>query len=60
MGLDKSQQQKIFTPFYTTKAEGMGMGLAISRSLIEAHGGNLHFRSQFGKGSIFYFILPVQ
>ncbi len=60
MGLDESQQQKIFTPFYTTKAEGMGMGLAISRSLVEAHGGNLHFRSQFGKGSTFYFILPVQ
>jgi len=59
-GLDEEQQQKIFTPFYTTKADGMGMGLSISRSLIEAHEGTLHFNSQPGKGSSFYFTLPRQ
>ncbi|MGZ5077797.1 MAG: PAS domain-containing sensor histidine kinase [Methylobacter sp.] len=59
-GLDPEQQQKILTPFYTTKADGMGMGLSISRSLIEAHEGKLHFNSQPGKGTTFYFTLPVQ
>ncbi|MGR9013404.1 MAG: PAS domain-containing sensor histidine kinase [Gammaproteobacteria bacterium] len=59
-GLDKEQQQKILTPFYTTKADGMGMGLSISRSLIEAHDGHLHFNSQLGKGTTFYFTLPVR
>ncbi|MDI1292672.1 MAG: PAS domain S-box protein [Methylobacter sp.] len=59
-GLNEEQQQKILTPFYTTKADGMGMGLSISRSLISAHDGNLHFNSQSGKGTTFYFTLPVR
>ncbi|MGZ5008123.1 MAG: sensor histidine kinase, partial [Methylobacter sp.] len=59
-GLDAEQQQKILTPFYTTKTDGMGMGLSISRSLIEAHEGTLHFNSQPGKGTTFYFILPIR
>jgi C4-dicarboxylate-specific signal transduction histidine kinase len=57
-GLDDDQRQKILTPFYTTKADGMGMGLSISRSLIEAHDGKLNFNSQSGKGTTFYFTLP--
>ncbi|MGZ5012227.1 MAG: PAS domain-containing sensor histidine kinase, partial [Methylobacter sp.] len=59
-GLDKDQQQKVLTPFYTTKADGMGMGLSISRSLIEAHDGTLHFNSQPGKGTTFYFTIPIR
>jgi signal transduction histidine kinase len=59
-GLDEEQQQKILTPFYTTKTDGMGMGLSISRSLIEAHEGALRFNSKPGKGSTFYFTLPIQ
>jgi len=59
-GLDEEQQQKILMPFYTTKADGMGMGLSISRSLIEAHEGTLRFNSKAGKGSTFYFSLPVE
>ncbi len=59
-GLDEEQQQKILTPFYTTKTDGMGMGLSISRSLIEAHEGTLRFNSKAGKGSTFYFSLPVE
>ena len=58
-GLDEAQQQKILMPFYTTKTDGMGMGLSISRSLIEAHEGSLHFTSEPGKGSTFYFTLPI-
>jgi PAS domain S-box-containing protein len=60
IGINKEQQQKVLTPFYTTKADGMGMGLSITRSLIEAHDGTLHFNSQPGKGTTFYFTLPVQ
>jgi two-component system sensor kinase FixL len=58
-GLTAEQQQKIFQPFYTTKAFGMGMGLSICRALIEAHKGVLRFNSQLGKGTSFYFTLPV-
>ncbi len=60
IGLDETQQQKILTPFYTTKTDGMGMGLSISRSLIEAHDGSLHFNSLPGKGTTFYFTLPLR
>jgi len=58
-GLNKEQQQKIMTPFYTTKADGMGMGLSITRSLVEAHDGTLNFNSEPGKGTTFYFTLPI-
>jgi PAS domain S-box-containing protein len=59
-GLDEDQQQKMVMPFYTTKANGMGMGLSISRSLIEAHKGTLHFNSKLEKGTTFYFTLPLE
>ncbi|MGZ4969321.1 MAG: PAS domain S-box protein [Methylobacter sp.] len=59
-GLNEDQKQKILTPFYTTKANGMGMGLSISRSLIEAHEGTLNFNSKLGKGTTFYFTLPIE
>jgi len=59
-GLDKEQQQKILTPFYTTKADGMGMGLSITRSLVEAHEGTLHFNSEPEKGTSFYFTIPIR
>lgn len=59
-GIDDGQKQKILMPFHTTKEHGMGMGLSISRALIEAHEGKLQFKSEFGKGSEFYFTLPVK
>lgn len=58
-GLDEEQKREIFTPFYTTKNKGMGMGLSISRSIIEAHNGFLRFNSQKDKGTTFYFTVPV-
>jgi C4-dicarboxylate-specific signal transduction histidine kinase len=58
-GIQEDQKAKIFMPFHTTKEEGMGMGLSISRSLVEAHNGKLYFNSQFGKGTTFYFSLPI-
>ncbi len=59
-GIDPSEQVKIFTPFYTSKNEGMGMGLSICCSILEAHKGILRFNSQPEKGTTFYFTLPVQ
>jgi C4-dicarboxylate-specific signal transduction histidine kinase len=58
-GIDEEQKLKVLTPFYTTKNTGMGMGLSICRSLIEAHDGVLFFNSEVGKGSTFYFELPL-
>jgi PAS domain S-box-containing protein len=58
-GLDEEQKKQILMPFYTTKASGMGMGLSISRSLIEAHNGQLSFNSELEKGTTFYFTLPI-
>jgi len=59
LGITETEQSKIFTPFFTTKAAGMGMGLSICQSLINSHGGELRFNSQPKKGSTFYFTLPV-
>jgi len=57
--IDESMINTIFDAFYSTKIEGMGLGLAISRSIIEAHGGQLRVESQPGSGTIFYFTLPL-
>ena len=57
-GLDPESLNHIFTAFYTTKPQGMGMGLAISRSIIEAHGGRLWAYSKRGPGATFQFTLP--
>jgi signal transduction histidine kinase len=57
-GLNSSKVAKVFEPFYTTKATGMGMGLAISRSIIEAHGGRIWASRAETGGAIFQFVLP--
>ncbi len=53
------EADRVFTPFFTTKANGMGMGLRISRSLIEGHGGRLWATPNFPHGAVFSFTLPV-
>jgi signal transduction histidine kinase len=58
-GLDSGSLNRVFDTFYTTKPGGMGMGLAISRSIIEAHGGRLWATPNAPKGAIFQFTLPV-
>ena len=58
-GLDPQQVDRVFDAFYTTKPEGMGMGLAISRSIVEAHGGRLWTNSNEGPGATFTFTLPA-
>lgn len=57
-GLDAETAARVFEPFYTTKADGLGMGLAISRSIIEAHEGALEAGSPDGRGAEFHFTLP--
>ena len=57
VGLPADQTEQIFNAFFTTKAGGTGMGLAISRSIIEAHGGRLWATDNGGRGASFYFSL---
>ena len=59
IGLARDNIDKIFQPFYTTKREGLGMGLSISRSIIEAHGGRLWAENNPDRGATFYFTLPT-
>ena len=59
VGLDPQDMDRIFDTFFTTKSSGMGMGLAISRSIIEAHGGRLWAAVNPGPGATFHFTLPV-
>jgi signal transduction histidine kinase len=54
-----SESDHAFTPFFTTKANGMGMGLPISRSLVESHGGRLLATANSPHGAIFSFTLPA-
>ena len=58
-GLDSEHASHLFEPFYTTKAEGLGIGLSISRSILEAHGGRLSAASNAPHGTVFMFSLPV-
>ncbi|MHA2408434.1 MAG: ATP-binding protein [Candidatus Ranarchaeia archaeon] len=58
-GIDTKDPMKLYEPFYTNKKEGMGMGLAISRSIIEAHKGHIWFENNPDSGVTFYFALPI-
>lgn len=57
-GMSEAQSEQLFSPFYTTKADGLGIGLAICRSIIEYHEGRLFFEPREGGGSVFGFTLP--
>jgi len=57
-GLDAQQASRIFDSFFTTKPDGIGMGLSISRSIVEAHGGRLQAIPGSSQGAVFQVILP--
>jgi two-component system sensor histidine kinase TtrS len=59
-GFSAECEHRIFEPFFTTKTHGLGMGLAISRSMIEAHGGRLQARRNEHAGATFLFTLPLE
>jgi two-component system sensor histidine kinase DctS len=58
VGIAAEDADRLFEPFYTTKPEGMGMGLNICRSVVEAHDGRLWHEPNAGGGSIFKVLLP--
>jgi len=66
IGIAPEDQQKVFTEFvqvgrdYTRKAEGTGLGLALTKRFVELHGGEIHLESAPGKGSTFSFTLPIR
>ena len=60
VGVGAELLARLFEPFFTTRSEGIGMGLPISRSIVEAHGGRLWAESTENQGSVFQFTLPVE
>jgi two-component system, LuxR family, sensor kinase FixL len=58
-GISPEISAQLFQPFVTTKTQGMGVGLSISRTIIEAHGGSIVPRPNPGGGTIFSFTLPI-
>jgi len=59
IGFKPEAMDRLFEAFYTTKPDGMGMGLAISRSIIEAHGGRLWAEGNSSRGATFHLTLPT-
>jgi signal transduction histidine kinase len=60
MGFPAEQTDQIFGAFFTTKPDGSGMGLTISRSIIESHGGRLWANANARQGATFCFVLPIE
>ena len=59
IGIPQGEAERMFTPFFTTKSSGMGMGLSICRSIVEAHEGRLSVSRNEDGGAVFQFVMPV-
>jgi len=59
IGISKENMERLFTPFFTTKAKGMGIGLSICKKFVESHGGSIEVESEVGKGTAFTVKLPI-
>ena len=59
VGISPENLEKIFNPFFTTKAQGQGLGLAVCKRLVEAQGGGIMVKSNLGKGTTFTLKLPI-
>jgi two-component system NtrC family sensor kinase len=59
-GIGEEQMEKLFSPFYTTKSQGTGLGLAVSYGIVRDHGGEIEVLSEPGQGTIFCVILPLR
>ena len=60
VGISEEVARQLFTPFFTTKPEGMGLGLSLCRTVVEQHGGALRYETQLPQGTAFIFTLPTQ
>jgi two-component system NtrC family sensor kinase len=60
VGVAPEDRAKLFEPFYTTKTQGTGLGLAVSYGIVEAHGGHIQVESAVGSGSTFTVQLPLE
>jgi len=58
-GITEDVLKKLFEPLFTTKAKGIGLGLAITKGIVEKHGGSIEIQSKVGKGTTFTIKLPV-
>jgi len=58
-GISRENLKKIFEPLFTTRGRGIGLGLAVSKRLVEANGASIEVQSEEGKGSIFTLVLPT-
>jgi signal transduction histidine kinase len=59
VGINEAAKEKIFTPYFTTKSSGSGIGLNVVKQILEKHNGHIHFESEAGKGSCFIVSLPL-
>ena len=59
-GIEPANRESIFNPFFTTKAEGVGLGLAIVSKIVHEHGGKIDVESEPGQGSVFRVVLPTE